>query len=83
MALVGVGVGHMVWGWCRWMDVVPKGGMTGKERKRRWWGINGVVVFIAGVWMAGGLGVVGMGGKEGGWVGRVYDALFERVGLLG
>ncbi|KAI9885323.1 MAG: Trimeric GatFAB AmidoTransferase(AdT) complex subunit [Watsoniomyces obsoletus] len=46
------------------------------------WGMAKCVV-LAGVWLAGGLGVVGRGGLVTGWVGRGYDELYKRIPLIG
>ena len=85
--LVGVGVWHGVWGWSKWMrwnpECVRETGEEGRRvRKRRVWLLNGVAAAIAGVWMAGGLGVVGMAGPTEGWLGKEYDGLLQRVPLL-
>jgi hypothetical protein len=53
-----------------------------RVRKRRVWILNGVATVIAGVWMAGGLGVVGMAGPAEGWLGKEYDGLLQRIPLL-
>lgn len=79
-ALVVVGVGHFVWGAARWMGWLPRG--HDKKAKRRWWAINGIWAITAALWMAGGLGVVGRGGKEEGWVGRGYDELYSKIPLV-
>ena len=89
--LVGVGSAHFVWGAAKWMGWAPSQGKRGEEgggeravrAKRRWYGINGVVALLAGLWMAGGLGVVGRGGKMGGWVGKGYDELYRRTPVVG
>ena len=80
-ALIGVGVGHFVWGVARWNHWVPVG--SDKKAKRRWWVINGIIFAITALWMAGGLGVVGLGGKAEGWVGKGYDELYSKIPLLG
>jgi len=90
-ALIGVGVAHVVWGWGRWVGWLPawtgSGSMTGdparvKRTRRRWWVMDGFVVLVAGLWAAGGLGVVARGGPGEGWVGKGWDELYERVPLL-
>lgn len=58
------------------------GGENGKAGKRRWWVVNGVVALLAGVWMAGGLGVVGRGGRSTGWVGKGFDELFAKIPMV-
>ncbi len=58
-------------------------GSDGKKGKRRWWVINSVSALAAGVWMAGGLGVVARGGSATGWIGKGWDDLYSRVPLLG
>ncbi|ORX92703.1 hypothetical protein BCR34DRAFT_594832 [Clohesyomyces aquaticus] len=67
-ALVGVGVWHVVWGAARWLDWVPSQVRDTDSRrhlrkKRRWYGINSVSALVAGVWLAGGLGIVGGVGR--------------------
>lgn len=79
-ALVGVGVGHFVWGIARWNGWVSVG--SDRKARRRWWVINGMSVLVSALWMAGGLGVVGRGGLTEGWVGKGYDAVYEKVPLL-
>ncbi|KAI9820294.1 MAG: hypothetical protein M1827_005916 [Pycnora praestabilis] len=86
--LVGTAAWHVVWGWAKWLGVNPsqvvEGGPEGVlRRKRRWYGVNVVSVVVAGVWMAGGLGVVGRGGEVTGWLGREYDELYRRVPIVG
>ncbi|KAI0130462.1 hypothetical protein BJ170DRAFT_731926 [Xylariales sp. AK1849] len=86
--LLSLGVGHMVWGWAKWMGAAPPVGWwkstmdkeLRKRRRRTWWGINIVVVAIAGVWAAGGLGVVARSGKAEGWLGSVYDGIYNWAG---
>lgn len=80
VALVGVGVGHMNWGWARWLDWMPIG--NGQKARRRWWTINGISALVTLLWMAGGLGVVARGGKTDGWVGKGYDVLYAKIPLL-
>lgn len=80
VALVGVGVGHFVWGIARWNNWTPVG--NDKKAKRRWWTINGISVAIAALWMAGGLGVVARGGTADGWVGNGYDELYAKIPFL-
>ncbi|MCJ1476992.1 hypothetical protein MMC13_005663 [Lambiella insularis] len=86
---VGVGSWHVVWGWAKWLGWTPEeaNGDDEEERqrgkRRRWWVLNGVAALVAGVWMAGGLGVVGRGGAAGGWLGRQWDELYRRIPVLG
>ncbi|OCK78423.1 hypothetical protein K432DRAFT_356803 [Lepidopterella palustris CBS 459.81] len=87
-ALVGVGAWHIVWGWARWLKLAPSQvGAVGAQgqmmKKRRWYGVNAVSALVAGLWLAGGLGVVGRGGKTSGWIGREFDELFRYVPVLG
>jgi len=79
-ALVGVGVGHFVWGIARWQNWIPTG--NDKKAKRRRWIINGITAAISLLWMAGGLGVVGRGGLSDGWVGKGYDELYSKIPML-
>jgi hypothetical protein len=78
--LVGIAAGHFVWGIARWNGWVLWG--NDKKAKRRWWVINGAAVTAAGLWMAGGLGIVARAGKADGWVGKGYDELYAKVPLL-
>ncbi|CAJ2503556.1 Uu.00g109500.m01.CDS01 [Anthostomella pinea] len=86
--LISAGVGHMVWGWAWWMDVAPprdwrRTTVDRKVRRRRrrvWWGIQGAAVAVAGLWAAGGLGVVARGGAVEGWLGTVYDGIYSYAG---
>ncbi|KAK4143591.1 uncharacterized protein C8A04DRAFT_28786 [Dichotomopilus funicola] len=95
--MLGAGCGHMVWGWAKWIGLAQGAGWvverhTGnavvdrasrKARRRRWLVINAVAVAATGLWAAGGLGVVARGGETIGWVGQLYDGLYEKVPLLG
>ncbi|KAK8172158.1 hypothetical protein BKA80DRAFT_195371, partial [Phyllosticta citrichinensis] len=87
-ALVSVAVWHGVWGAAKWNGWTPaqlvRPGYEGEiRRKRRWYVINGIAAALAGLWMAGGLGVVGQGGAATGWVARDYDNLFKSIPLVG
>ncbi|OBT83093.1 hypothetical protein VE02_08591 [Pseudogymnoascus sp. 03VT05] len=81
VALVGVTAGHVVWGWARWMGWV--GAVDQKTARRRFWTINGVVAAVAGIWAAGGLGVVARGGLTTGWVGKGFDELYKTIPGVG
>lgn len=78
--LIGVGVGHFVWGIARWNNLVPVG--NDKKARRRWWVINGITLAVTALWMAGGLGVIGQGGKSDGWIGKGYDNLYSKIPFL-
>jgi hypothetical protein len=80
VSLIGIGVGHFVWGVARWNGWTPVG--SDKKAKRRWWTINGVAAIFTAFWMAGGLGVVARGGLSDGWVGKGYDALYSKIPLV-
>ncbi|KAL9056077.1 MAG: hypothetical protein Q9162_003139 [Coniocarpon cinnabarinum] len=86
--LVAVVGSHIVWGWSKWLGVAPTERAQGEpseetlERKTRWWAVWGVSAGVVGLWMAGGLGVVGragLDGRTGGWVGRVYDGVYRQL----
>lgn len=84
MLLLSVGVGHMVWGWAKWFNMAPPMNwrrttvdrQLRKTRSRRWWGINGATLLVAGVWAAGALGIVARAGRAHGWLGTVYDTIY-------
>ncbi|KAI0196361.1 hypothetical protein F4808DRAFT_464008 [Astrocystis sublimbata] len=86
--LLSVSAGHMVWGLARWLDLSPPGNWKWvtydktmrKRRRRAWWAIQGVAVALAATWAAGGLGVVARAGSTEGWLGRVYDGIYEFAG---
>ncbi|KAK4102364.1 DUF1691-domain-containing protein [Parathielavia hyrcaniae] len=92
--LLGAGCGHMVWGWARWLGLAQGAGWWGPERhtgnaavdraarrgrRRRLMVINAVATAVAALWAAGGLGVVARGGQTVGWVGKLYDGLYDKV----
>ncbi|KAF2444690.1 hypothetical protein P171DRAFT_454499 [Karstenula rhodostoma CBS 690.94] len=84
VALVGVGTWHFVWGWARWLGYAPSQASPTESRrhltkKRRWYAINGVSLALTGLWLAGSLGIVGRGGKTGGWIGREFDELYNAM----
>ncbi|KAK4442566.1 hypothetical protein QBC34DRAFT_499598 [Podospora aff. communis PSN243] len=92
-ALLGLGCGHMIWGWAKWFGLAQGAGwklerhtgnatvdrQTKKKRRRRLLVINAVAAVVTAVWAAGGLGVVARGGETPGWVGRLYDGLYARI----
>ncbi|EGY19632.1 uncharacterized protein VDAG_01648 [Verticillium dahliae VdLs.17] len=89
VALVAATAGHTVWGAARWAGIAPVAmGWRGagprvedksvrRRRRRAWWGVQGAVVAVAALWAAGGLGVVARGGPTHGWVGKVYDSIYD------
>ncbi|KAH9818164.1 Protein of unknown function (DUF1691), partial [Teratosphaeria destructans] len=87
-ALIGVGVFHVTWGWARWLGWMPEqvpgsGGERGVRKRRRWCVINGVAAAVTGLWMAGGIGVIGREGEAPGYVGRMYDEMYRRIPVVG
>lgn len=87
-ALVGVSVWHAVWGWAKWLGFTPSqvaetDSRRHLTRKRRFYVINAVSAALSGLWLAGGLFVVGRGGKTAGWVGREFDELYKSLPVIG
>ena len=84
-ALIVVGTWHFVWGGAHWLGFSPRSISTDRAeaKKRRIYMLNALSTGVAGLWMAGGLGVVGRGGETSGWVGRGYDELYSRIPLVG
>ncbi|KAK8074172.1 hypothetical protein PG994_005071 [Apiospora phragmitis] len=88
-ALITVGVGHMVWGGAKWMGISPPPGwrrttvdkQLRKRRSRYWWSINGMALAGIALWAAGGLGIVARWGATEGWLGKVYDSIYEQSPL--
>lgn len=91
--LLAGGCGHMVWGWAKWVGLAQGAGWTlerhtgnaavdratRKRRRRRLMAVNAVAAAATALWAAGGLGIVARGGETLGWVGKLYDGLFEKV----
>ena len=83
--LLTLGCGHMVWGMSKWLGIATGSLTTNhngsvdqktvKMRKRRWRLVQGLAIGLAGLWAAGGLGVVARGGLTEGWVGKLYDGM--------
>ncbi|KAF2268011.1 hypothetical protein CC78DRAFT_511175 [Lojkania enalia] len=87
-ALVAVGTWHATWGWARWLGLAATqvGAIDLKRhlvRKKRWYSINAISAIVTGLWLAGGLGVVGRERKTTGWIGREFDELYNYVPLVG
>ena len=89
--MLGVASVHFVTGaakFLRWSaEYVVAGGEDGRrERRRRTWLVNGTAAVVWAVWVAGGLGVVGMGVggiQAGAWETRGWDELYRKVPLIG
>ncbi|KAI0018106.1 DUF1691-domain-containing protein [Xylariomycetidae sp. FL0641] len=85
--LLAFGAGHMVWGWARWLDLAPPRGWARttvdrplrRRRRKVWLSIQAAAIAVAGLWAAGGLGVVARAGRAEGWIGGVYDAIYEKA----
>jgi hypothetical protein len=87
-ALVTVGSWHIVGGWAKWLGLTPQqvtswSGDVQLIRKRRFYLIIGVAAAVAGLWLAGGLGVVGRGGEATGWLAKEYDFLYSKIPIVG
>ncbi|KXH31145.1 hypothetical protein CNYM01_11268 [Colletotrichum nymphaeae SA-01] len=92
--LLAIGCGHMIWGAAKWLGLAPTAmGWSGsghnvidkkvRRRKRRaWWALHGAAVAAAGIWAAGGLGIVARGGPTDGWIGKIYDDIYSKIPLL-
>ena len=89
VALIGFGAGHMVWGWAKWLGLAPPYGWREttlhdralrRRRRRAHWAIQGVAAALALTWAAGGLGVVAKAGPAAGWLGSVYDGIYDWAG---
>jgi hypothetical protein len=86
--LLSVGVGHMVWGMAKWLNLAPPANwkkitfdrQLRKQRRRAWWAVNASAASLALFWAAGGLGVVARGGLAYGWLGTVYDKIYSHAG---
>jgi len=87
-ALVTVGSWHFVSGWAKWLNLLPTqltkwSSDIQLRRKRRFYLVNGVAAAVAGLWLAGGLGVVGRGGESTGWLAKEYDFLYSKIPIVG
>ncbi|KAI1372490.1 DUF1691-domain-containing protein [Hypoxylon crocopeplum] len=86
--LLSVGVGHMAWGWAKWLNIAPPANwkkttidkQLRKRRRRAWWGVQAVAAALATLWAAGGLGIVARAGPAEGWLATVYDNIYTAVG---
>ncbi|KAH7126200.1 hypothetical protein EDB81DRAFT_205720 [Dactylonectria macrodidyma] len=92
IGLLTVGCSHMIWGQAKWLGIAPSTKEVQrtrnvvvekrkKYRRRSWAGLHGISAAFVALWAAGGLLVVARGGLTGGWVGKVYDDMFETIGL--
>lgn len=86
-ALVGIGAWHFVWGAAKWLGFAPSQVSAHESqkslvRKRRWYGINAISAVVAGLWLAGSLGIVGRDGAVIGWIGKEYDDLYSYIPFL-
>lgn len=92
IGLLAVGCGHMVWGAAKWLNLAPAtrswlrptapvDKSTKRQRRRNWLGVHGAAVGTAALWAVGGLGVVARGGSADGWMGKLYNNMFARIGL--
>ncbi|KAI3334477.1 hypothetical protein F4824DRAFT_468056 [Ustulina deusta] len=86
--LLSVSAGHMVWGMAQWLNLAPPANWkkitfdkpTRSRRRWAWWTINATAVSLAALWAAGGLGVVARAGPAQGWLGTVYNGIYEYAG---
>ena len=86
--LVSIASWHIVWGWAKFLRLTPsyvtEGGLSGQhKRKKAWYLVNAAGAGVAGLWLAGALGVVGRGGLAGGWLGAEYDDLYRSIPIVG
>lgn len=86
-ALVATAVCHFAWGLAHWKGWKPSqvsahSEHTDLDKKRRWYVINGLAATVTGLWLAGGLGVVGKAGKTVGWIGKEFDELYAYIPFL-
>ncbi|KAL5382706.1 hypothetical protein PMIN06_009464 [Paraphaeosphaeria minitans] len=82
VALVSVGTWHIVWGCAKWLGSTPAESPRHLTKKRRFYAINGLSLALTALWLAGSLGIVGRGGKTGGWIGREFDELYNAMPLI-
>jgi hypothetical protein len=86
--MLGVASWHFVTGGAKYLRVskefVVDGGDFGvRKRRRRGWIVNGVAALVAGLWIAGGLGVIGRGGSGVGWEAKKWDEIYRGVPVIG
>jgi hypothetical protein len=88
-ALVAITASHVVWGWAQWLGWKPdqvqgrsSSEVAQKRAKRRWWVVSGISAATVTTWLAGGMGVLGRGGRVGGWVGANYDKLLKELPFI-
>ncbi|KAL1872279.1 hypothetical protein VTK73DRAFT_1661 [Phialemonium thermophilum] len=92
-ALLAAGCGHITWGAAKWLGFAqaaawspppPTGNVlvdrrARKRRRRTWLAIQAAALIFTSLWAAGGLGVVARAGSQQGWLGELYDGLFDRI----
>ncbi len=86
--LVTVGSWHIVGGAAKFLRIsseyVTEGGDYGRrKRAKRSRVLNTLAACVAGVWLLGGLGVVGSGGRGTGWEAKGWDELYRQVPVFG
>jgi hypothetical protein len=65
-----------------YLGVVETPEETRKKRKT-WWMVHGIAALGTALWLAGGLGVVGHGGRASGWEAKNWDQLYKSVPIIG
>lgn len=54
-----------------------------RRRRRTKWMVHGIAALCTAMWLAGGLGIVGHGGRASGWEAKNWDQLYKSVPVIG
>jgi len=54
-----------------------------EKRRKRWWIVHGIAALGTATWLAGGLGIVGRGGRGSGWESKNWDDIYRNVPVIG
>jgi tRNA (guanine26-N2/guanine27-N2)-dimethyltransferase len=54
-----------------------------EKRRKMWWIVHGISALGTAIWLAGGLGIVGRGGRGSGWESKNWDDIYRNVPVIG
>jgi len=54
-----------------------------EKRRKMWWIVHVISALGTAIWLAGGLGIVGRGGRGSGWESKNWDDIYRNVPVIG
>ncbi|TQB74967.1 RNA methyltransferase tRNA(m5U54)methyltransferase [Monascus purpureus] len=54
-----------------------------RKRRRMWWVVNGVAAVGTSLWLAGALGIIGLGGPGSPWEAKNWSAIYRQIPIIG